>query len=67
MHAIQIASYKIHDRYAREKGFRDQHLSPCAVTVIDPSLPPTHPDLIKVFWDAAEGADYLKFKRTKAA
>jgi hypothetical protein len=67
MHAIQIASYKIHDRYAREKGFRDQHLSPCAVTVIDPSLPAAHPDLIKVFWDADEGADYLKFKRTKAA
>jgi len=67
MHAIQIASYKIHDRYAREKGFRDQHLSPCAVTVIDPDLPPKHPDLIKVFWDAEEGADYLKFKRTKFA
>ncbi|HDR9497061.1 TPA: hypothetical protein QDC06_000246 [Burkholderia cepacia] len=67
MHAIQIASYKIHDRYAREKGFRDQHLSPCAVTIIDPDLPATHPDLIKVFWDAEEGADYLKFKRTKFA
>lgn len=67
MHAIQIASYKVHDRYARERGFRDQHLSPSAVTVIDPDLPPTHPDLIKVFWDAAEGADYLKFKRKKAA
>ncbi|WP_175952861.1 hypothetical protein [Burkholderia sp. BCC0405] len=65
MHAIQIASYKIHDRYAREKGLRDQHLSPCAVTIIDPDLPATHPDLIKVFWDAEEGADYLKFKRTK--
>ncbi|HVM91388.1 MAG TPA: hypothetical protein VMT67_01180, partial [Terriglobales bacterium] len=65
MHAIQVASYKTYDRYAREKGFRDQHLSPCAVTVIDPDLPPTHPDLIKVFWDAEEGADYLKFKRTK--
>ena len=67
MHAVQIASYKVHDRYAREKGFRDQHLSPCAVTVIDPSLPPTHPDLIKIFWDAHEGADYLTFKRKKAA
>lgn len=67
MHAVQIASYKVHDRYARERGFRDQHLSPCAVTVIDPTLPPTHPDLIKIFWEAEEGADFLKFKRRKAS
>jgi hypothetical protein len=65
MHALQIASYKIYDRYAKEKGFRDQSLSPCAVTVINPDLPQTHPDLIKIFWDSEEGADYLKFKRDK--
>src|SRR5436309_7547738 len=35
-HAIQIASYKLIDRYAKEGGFRDQHISPCVVTVIDP-------------------------------
>jgi hypothetical protein len=67
MHAVQVASYKTYDRYAREKGFRDQMISPCVVTVIDPSLPATHPDLIKVFWDAAEGADYLTYKRRKSA
>lgn len=66
MHAIQIASYKVFDRYARERGFRDQNLSPCAVTVIDPELPPTHPDLVKVFWDAFEGAEFLKYKRKKS-
>lgn len=65
MHAIQIASYKVHDRYAREKGFRDQHLSPSAVTVINPDLPPAHPDLIKVFWDAEEGANYLIYLRNR--
>lgn len=65
MHALQIASYKVYDRYAREKGFRDQALSPCAVTVINPDLDPQSPDLIKVFWDADAGADYLKFLRRK--
>ncbi|PYE21343.1 hypothetical protein C7410_115186 [Paraburkholderia silvatlantica] len=65
MHAVQVASYKVYDRYARERGFRDQHLSPCAVTVIDPALPATHPDLVKVFWDAHEGAEYLTYKRSR--
>ena len=62
-HAIQVASYKLYDRYSRDRGFRDQHLGPCALTVIDPSLTDTHPDLVKVFWDADEGVSYLKWKR----
>lgn len=66
-HALKVASYKVYDRYAREKGFRDQALSPCVVTVIDPALPTDHPDLVKVFWDPYEGADFLKFKRRKKA
>ncbi|NOV27997.1 hypothetical protein E5S69_31420 [Cupriavidus necator] len=66
-HALQIASYKIYDRYAKERGFRDSSLSPCAVTVIDPALPDTHADKIKVFWEAEDGAEFLKFKRRKAA
>lgn len=67
MHALQISSYKLYDRYAKEKGFRDQTISPCAVTVIDPYLPQTHPDLVKVFWDAEEGAEYLTYKRQRWA
>lgn len=62
-HALQIASYKRYDRFAKEKGFRDQSLSPCAVTVIDPLLPRTHPDRIKVFWNADSGVKYLKLLR----
>lgn len=64
-HAIQVASYKIYDRYARDKGFRDQSLSPCVVTVIDPALPDSHPDMVKVFWSPEEGADFLRWKRSK--
>ncbi|NBN88318.1 MAG: hypothetical protein EBV32_04430 [Proteobacteria bacterium] len=63
MHALRVASYKTYDRFAKEKGFRDMTLSPCALTTIDPYLRPTHPDLVKVFWDPEEGVDYLKWKR----
>lgn len=66
-HALQIASYKRYDRFAKEKGFRDQSLSPCAVTVIDPSLPRTHPDRVKVFWDADCGVSYLRMLRSSKA
>ena len=62
-HAVLVASYKVFDRYAREKNLRDQALGPACLTVIDPRLPPNHPDLVKVLWDPFEGADYLKFLR----
>jgi hypothetical protein len=62
-HALQIGSYKLFDRFAKEKGFRDQSLGPAAMTVINPLLPSTHPDRCKVFWDPHEGADYVRFKR----
>jgi hypothetical protein len=64
-HAFQVASYKIFDRYARDRGFRDQSLGPCVLTVIDPALPDAHPDLVKPFWDAEEGAAFLNWKRRK--
>lgn len=69
MHSIRVASYKVYDRYAREHGFRDQHLGPACLTVIDVRLPPDHPDLVHVFWDPLEGADFLAFtrKRKRAA
>jgi hypothetical protein len=63
MHALQVAAYKDFDHYAREQGFPDKALGPCAVTVINPRLDPLHPDLVKVFWDPTEGADYLTFLR----
>lgn len=62
-HALQIGSYKLYDRFAKEKGFRDQSLGPAALTVIDPALPKTHPDRCKVFWEPDEGVEFLKFKR----
>lgn len=60
---VRVASYKIYDRYAKEKNFRDQSFGPACVTVIDPALPDTHPDRCKVFWDVDEGVKFLRFKR----
>ena len=65
-HTIQVSSYKIYDRYAREKGFRDQSLSPCVMTVIDTRLAEDHPDFITLWWDPEHGADYLRFIRKQA-
>lgn len=65
MHACKVSSYKVYDRYARDRGFRDNTLSPCMVTVINPNLPNDHPDLIKVFWEPEIGVDYLNFLRRK--
>lgn len=62
-HAIQVASYKVFDRYAKEKGFRDQHISPCAVTVINPEG--TEAGLVQLFWEPEEAAEYLTWLRRR--
>lgn len=62
-HALQVGSYKLMDRYAQERGFRDQMLGPCALTVINPALPENDADMCKVFWNPYEGAEYLTMKR----
>ena len=64
-HAVQVASYKIYDRFARDKGFRDLHLSPCAFITIDPSKPDDNADMIKVWWNPEEGVEYLRFLRKR--
>jgi hypothetical protein len=64
-HAIRIASFKKHDRYAKEKGLPDQAISPAVVTVIDPQYPDDDPRLITVLHSVEEGADFLAWKRRK--
>lgn len=65
-HIIKVASYKSFDRYAKQLGLGDQALSPGCMTAIRPELAATHPDRIKVFWDADEGVDYLIYARQRA-
>jgi calcineurin-like phosphoesterase family protein len=58
-HALSVGSYKQIDSYKIDMGFRDDNLSPCVVTIIDPNLSITNPDRIKVFFDPYVGANYL--------
>lgn len=63
VHCLRVASYKIYDRFARDKGFRDQRLGPCVVTIIDPQADPLN--RIQVFWDPVHAAQYLGWLRAK--
>lgn len=65
-HCIQVASYKVFDRYAKERGFRDQHISPAVLTVIDPSAT-SAAGFVTVFHEVDEGVEYLKWKRARKA
>lgn len=57
-HALQVGSYKAHDRYQRERGFSEaQHFSPCACTILDPSA--TGADRVQVVWDPERAARIL--------
>jgi hypothetical protein len=64
-HAVQVASYKIYDRYAKEKGFRDQNVSPAVVVIIDPEKPVGSPSRLSVFHDVEEGVEFLKWRRAR--
>lgn len=64
-HAIQVASFKILDRYAKEKGLADQNISPSATTIIDPRFEDNDPRLISVFHDVEQAADFLTFLRSR--
>lgn len=62
-HCIQVASYKIYDRYAREVGFRDQYISAGVLTVIDPRFKEDDPAMVTVFHSVDLGVEYLKMVR----
>lgn len=65
--AIRCAGYKIFDRYAEEKGLPDQNAFPACVTIIDPRYADDDTKLVTVIPDVEEGAEFLKFKRKRAA
>ena len=65
-HCIRVASYKVHDRFAIEKGLPDQNIFICPVTIIDPQYDDSDVRLITTIMDPHEGAEYLTWKRTKA-
>jgi hypothetical protein len=65
-HAIRVASYKWHDRYADEKGLPDQNFSENVVTVIDPQASDER-GLVTVLLNVEEAAEFLTWKRRKFA
>lgn len=66
-HAIRVASYKLHDRYAIESGLPDQNIFMCPVTIIDTRYADDDPRLITTIFDPEMGADFLTWLRKKAA
>ena len=64
-HALRIASYKMIDRYALEKGLPDQNIFMCPVTIIDPQYDDNDPRLVTTIFDPFEAAEYLTWKRKK--
>ena len=61
-HAIQVASYKVYDCYAEQAGL-DQHISPCAVTVLNPHAK-KNVNRVQVFWCPEDGkVEYLTYLR----
>lgn len=58
-HSFLVAGYKIYDRFAMERGFRDQRITPGVFTIIDPALPNTHPDFVSHYWTLEKGIEIL--------
>jgi hypothetical protein len=66
-HAIRAASYKTYDRYADEMNLPDQSIFVCPVTIIDPAYAENDPRFVTTIFDPEEGADFLTWKRRRAA
>ncbi len=65
-HALRVAGYKIHDRFAQEKGLPNQNITPASTTIIDPQYDDDDPRLVTTLHDVEEAAEYLTFKRKRA-
>jgi len=64
-HAIQVASFKNMDEYANRLGLDDKNIFNAPVTIIDPKYDDDDNRLITTFFNPYEGAEYLKWKRSK--
>ena len=64
-HALRVAGYKIHDRYAIELGLPDGNITPTSVTIIDPRFADDDPRLITVIHDVETAAEFLTWLRAR--
>lgn len=63
-HCLQVASYKIHDRYAEEKGMEDKNIFNCPVTILNPNAKNEN-QLVHTIFDTEEAAEYLTWLRSR--
>tara|TARA_Y100000310_G_C20640164_1_gene793448 strand:- start:859 stop:1869 length:1011 start_codon:yes stop_codon:yes gene_type:complete len=64
-HVIRAGGYKIHDRFAKERGLPNQNISPAFTTIIDPEYDDDDPRLITTIFDVEEAANFLTWKRSR--
>lgn len=65
-HMLRVSGYKGHDDYAKAGNFQPMKMAPTCALIIDPDTRHAA-ELVKPFWDMEEAADYLAFKRRRAA
>ncbi len=61
-HFLRVRGFKFLDEYARRHGFKEQSAGCSALTIFDPI---NHS--IAIYMDIEEGAEYLTWKRNRAA
>jgi hypothetical protein len=66
-HALRVASYKVHDRYAEQIGVPNQHIFCAPTTIIDPRFADDDPRLVTTIFDPESAADYLTWLRARDA
>jgi DNA-binding Lrp family transcriptional regulator len=59
----QVASFKMIDDYADDKGFLDRHVAPAVALVVDPTLPVSDPDRVRHFYTPDRAKAYLEMLR----
>lgn len=64
-HCHQLASFKIFDRYADEKGLMDKHVAPAEAFVFKPWLPSNDPNRVTRFHDPEQARVVLEYEREK--
>lgn len=64
-HALQVASFKVIDKFADKMGLDNKNIFNCPVTIIDPQYDDDDNRLITTIFDPEEGSEYLTWKRNK--
>jgi hypothetical protein len=63
---FRVSGYKAFDDYAKSGNMQRMKMGPTVAMVIDPATRHVA-ELVKPFWDLDEAADFLTFKRKRAA